>query len=90
MQVEPFQRSLTDLNVDVMINGRRRDHGFERAHLEVSPVECVWSGVKCACVWCCVVLEAFCMLCAAAQLGLPSAVMWTCPCRLSCPALAQP
>ena len=35
-QVEPFQRSLTDLNVDVMINGRRRDHGFERAHLEVS------------------------------------------------------
>lgn len=23
------------MNVDVMINGRRRDHGFERAHLEV-------------------------------------------------------
>ena len=34
-QVEPFQRSLADLDVDVMINGRRRDHGFERAHLEV-------------------------------------------------------
>ncbi|EIE26875.1 adenine nucleotide alpha hydrolases-like protein [Coccomyxa subellipsoidea C-169] len=42
-KVEPFQRSLQDLDVDVMINGRRRDHGFERAHLEVfeggSPVK---------------------------------------------------
>ncbi|KAK9916259.1 hypothetical protein WJX75_000636 [Coccomyxa subellipsoidea] len=42
-KVEPFQRSLSDLNVDVMINGRRRDHGFERAQLEVfeegSPVK---------------------------------------------------
>ena len=35
LQVEPFQRSLKDANVDVMINGRRRDHGFERAQLEV-------------------------------------------------------
>jgi phosphoadenosine phosphosulfate reductase len=35
LQVEPFQRSLRELDVDVMINGRRRDHGFERAHLEV-------------------------------------------------------
>ena len=35
LQVEPFQRSLKDLDVDVMINGRRRDHGFERAQLEV-------------------------------------------------------
>ena len=34
-QVEPFQRSLKDMDVDVMINGRRRDHGFERAQLEV-------------------------------------------------------
>ena len=34
-QVEPFQRFLSELNVDMMINGRRRDHGFERAHLEV-------------------------------------------------------
>ena len=33
--MEPFQRSLTELDVDVMINGRRRDHGFERAQLEV-------------------------------------------------------
>ena len=36
MQVEPFQRSLQDMQVDVMINGRRRDHGFERAQLEVN------------------------------------------------------
>lgn len=35
LQVEPFQRSLKDMAVDVMINGRRRDHGFERAQLEV-------------------------------------------------------
>ena len=35
VQVEPFQRSLNELDVDVMINGRRRDHGFERAQLEV-------------------------------------------------------
>ena len=35
MQVEPFNRSLRELQADVMINGRRRDHGAERAHLEV-------------------------------------------------------
>ena len=43
LQVEPFQRSLKDMDVDVMINGRRRDHGFERAQLEVRhslPVLC--------------------------------------------------
>ncbi|GJP31608.1 hypothetical protein CLOM_g14410 [Closterium sp. NIES-68] len=34
-KVEPFSRALTSLNVDAMINGRRRDHGAERAHLEV-------------------------------------------------------
>jgi phosphoadenosine phosphosulfate reductase len=43
-KVEPFNRSLKELQVDVMINGRRRDHGFERAHLEVfeagDPVKC--------------------------------------------------
>ncbi|KAK9823415.1 hypothetical protein WJX72_002591 [[Myrmecia] bisecta] len=43
-KVEPFNRSLKTLDVDVMINGRRRDHGFERAHLEVfeggKPVKC--------------------------------------------------
>lgn len=33
-QVEPFSRALAELDVDCMINGRRRDHGFDRAHLE--------------------------------------------------------
>ena len=35
LQVEPFSRALAEMNVDVMINGRRRDHGFDRAHLQV-------------------------------------------------------
>ena len=30
-KVEPFQRGLKTLKTDVMINGRRRDHGVERA-----------------------------------------------------------
>nr|CAD32963.1 phosphoadenosine-phosphosulphate reductase [Physcomitrium patens] len=34
-KVEPFSRALKTLEVDAMINGRRRDHGAERAHLEV-------------------------------------------------------
>lgn len=34
-KVEPFQRSLEELQVDAMINGRRRDHGAERAHLHL-------------------------------------------------------
>ena len=34
-QVEPFDRALKTLEVDCMINGRRRDHGAERAYLEV-------------------------------------------------------
>ncbi|EFJ38718.1 hypothetical protein SELMODRAFT_270214 [Selaginella moellendorffii] len=35
-KVEPFNRALSSLQVDAMINGRRRDHGAERAHLEVA------------------------------------------------------
>lgn len=34
-KVEPFDRALNTLKVDAMINGRRRDHGAERANLEV-------------------------------------------------------
>lgn len=34
LQVEPFQRGLRELQTDCMINGRRRDHGAERAFLE--------------------------------------------------------
>ena len=44
VQVEPFNRALKSLQTDVMINGRRRDHGFERAHIELleegSPIKC--------------------------------------------------
>jgi len=38
-QVEPFSRALRELNVDCMVNGRRRDHGFDRAHLEARLAE---------------------------------------------------
>jgi 3'-phosphoadenosine 5'-phosphosulfate sulfotransferase (PAPS reductase)/FAD synthetase len=38
MQVEPFNRALVESEADVMINGRRQDHGFERAQLEVGPI----------------------------------------------------
>jgi len=34
-KVEPFQRALKDTGCTAMINGRRRDHGFERAFLDV-------------------------------------------------------
>ena len=34
-KVEPFQRALNELEVDCLVNGRRRDHGHERAHLEL-------------------------------------------------------
>eukprot|EP00467_Chlorarachnion_reptans_P020195 CAMPEP_0114513008 /NCGR_PEP_ID=MMETSP0109-20121206/15308_1 /TAXON_ID=29199 /ORGANISM="Chlorarachnion reptans, Strain CCCM449" /LENGTH=368 /DNA_ID=CAMNT_0001692787 /DNA_START=547 /DNA_END=1653 /DNA_ORIENTATION=+ len=34
-KVEPFQRGLKTLQCDCMINGRRRDHGFERAFIDV-------------------------------------------------------
>jgi len=33
-KIEPFSRSLRVLSVDCMLNGRRRDHGAERAALE--------------------------------------------------------
>ncbi|CAM6098619.1 unnamed protein product [Calypogeia fissa] len=34
-KVEPFDRALSTLQVDAMINGRRRDHGAERAHIGI-------------------------------------------------------
>ena len=44
LRVEPFNRALKTLQCDVMINGRRRDHGAERAHLDLleagAPVKC--------------------------------------------------
>lgn len=33
-KVEPFQRALRELRADCMINGRRKDHGAERAFLQ--------------------------------------------------------
>ena len=36
LQVEPFNRALVETEADVMINGRRQDHGFERAQIEVT------------------------------------------------------
>eukprot|EP00286_Rhodomonas_abbreviata_P015273 CAMPEP_0181322982 /NCGR_PEP_ID=MMETSP1101-20121128/19528_1 /TAXON_ID=46948 /ORGANISM="Rhodomonas abbreviata, Strain Caron Lab Isolate" /LENGTH=449 /DNA_ID=CAMNT_0023430951 /DNA_START=11 /DNA_END=1360 /DNA_ORIENTATION=- len=34
-KVEPFQRGLKTLKTEVMINGRRRDHGVERAYIDL-------------------------------------------------------
>ena len=34
-KVEPLNRALSELEVDAWINGRRRDHGFDRAFLDV-------------------------------------------------------
>jgi len=34
-KVEPFQRGLKTLNTDCMMNGRRRDHGDERAYIDL-------------------------------------------------------
>ncbi|KAG5185107.1 Phosphoadenylyl-sulfate reductase [Tribonema minus] len=39
-KVEPLQRALREAETDAWINGRRRDHGFERAALPV------WEGNK--------------------------------------------
>merc|ERR1719178_257819 len=35
-KVEPFQRGLKTLDADIMINGRRRDHGAERAYIDIA------------------------------------------------------
>ena len=42
VQVEPFNRGLRELAADVMINGRRQDHGAERAHIEVKFLEFIY------------------------------------------------
>lgn len=39
-KVEPLQRALKETGTDGWINGRRRDHGYERATLPV------WEGDK--------------------------------------------
>ena len=44
-KVEPFQRGLKTLNTDVMINGRRRDHGAERAYIDIAEVAPIGGGL---------------------------------------------
>jgi len=44
-KVEPFQRGLKTLKADVMINGRRRDHGKERAYIEMAEVAPIGGGM---------------------------------------------
>jgi hypothetical protein len=48
-QVEPFSRALESLRVDCMINGRRRDHGFDRAFLEVGSSTTAAAAHRAAC-----------------------------------------
>jgi len=44
-KVEPFQRGLKTLKTDVMINGRRRDHGNERAYIDIAEVAPIGGGL---------------------------------------------
>ena len=44
-KVEPFQRGLKTLETDVMINGRRRDHGAERAYIDIAEVAPIGGGL---------------------------------------------
>ena len=46
-KVEPFARALRTLRVDAMLNGRRRDHGAERAQLELWEAGGGASAAKC-------------------------------------------
>merc|ERR1719454_1554448 len=44
-KVEPFQRGLKELNADIMINGRRRDHGNERAYIDIAEIAPIGGGL---------------------------------------------
>jgi len=44
-KVEPFQRGLKTLNADIMINGRRRDHGNERAYIDIAEIAPIGGGL---------------------------------------------
>jgi len=44
-KVEPFQRGLKTLNTDIMINGRRRDHGNERAYIDIAEIAPIGGGL---------------------------------------------
>ena len=43
-KVEPFQRGLKTLETDIMINGRRRDHGADRAYIDIAEVAPIGGG----------------------------------------------
>merc|ERR1719454_725954 len=44
-KVEPFQRGLKELDADIMINGRRRDHGAERAYIDIAEIAPIGGGL---------------------------------------------
>jgi len=44
-KVEPFQRGLKTLEADIMINGRRRDHGDERAYIDIAEIAPIGGGL---------------------------------------------
>jgi phosphoadenosine phosphosulfate reductase len=44
-KVEPFQRGLKTLGTDIMINGRRRDHGEERAYIDIAEIAPIGGGL---------------------------------------------
>merc|ERR1719454_1196876 len=44
-KVEPFQRGLKTLGTDIMINGRRRDHGNERAYIDIAEIAPIGGGL---------------------------------------------
>eukprot|EP00310_Coccolithus_braarudii_P016865 CAMPEP_0183359800 /NCGR_PEP_ID=MMETSP0164_2-20130417/53296_1 /TAXON_ID=221442 /ORGANISM="Coccolithus pelagicus ssp braarudi, Strain PLY182g" /LENGTH=448 /DNA_ID=CAMNT_0025533997 /DNA_START=44 /DNA_END=1390 /DNA_ORIENTATION=+ len=44
-KVEPFQRGLKTLGADIMINGRRRDHGAERAYIDIAEIAPIGGGM---------------------------------------------
>lgn len=44
-KLEPFERGLKQLHADALINGRRRDHGGERAYIDVAEVAPVGGGL---------------------------------------------
>merc|ERR1712087_378790 len=44
-KVEPFQRGLKESNADIMINGRRRDHGNERAYIDIAEIAPIGGGL---------------------------------------------
>merc|ERR1719454_1642449 len=44
-KVEPFQRGLKTLGTDIMINGRRRDYGNERAYIDIAEIAPIGGGL---------------------------------------------